>query len=200
MLLPLAQLCDNSDDWIKLKAKFKNDNTRRFILNDPTLCAWGRNQCLKYGSSQEKHIRDRLRTVGTFCLQYHTQFGTSDFYIKDILKTSNFSKNFNVAKVAYGTALTPPTRLGPYLKELVMVLKHTAIFANDMERKTHLDNLFFLIESRWTLISAPNIRMLKDQKPKVVEMPITNDIKTFLSYLSIEINIYIEKLTDCKPK
>ena len=52
--------------------------------------------------------------------------------------------------------------------------------------KTHYDNLLCLFDSCWTLISAPKRRKLNEQKPHVVEMPITNDIKLFLHYLSME--------------
>ena len=116
---------------------------------------------MKLGFIQEKHIRCRLRTVAKFCLQYHDHCGNNDYYVKDILKPSNIKKIFNVAKVAYGTALSPATRLGPYLKELILVLKHNAIFTNDKDGREMLDNLHCLIEAEWSLISAPKIRTLK---------------------------------------
>ena len=190
---PNTEYNDN-EAWITLKANFRNDCNSRYILNDPTLCSYGRNECLRLGSGQEKHILDRLRTVATFCLEYHKQHGNSDYYVKDILKTCNFPKIFKVAQVAFGMSLTPATRLGHYLKELIFILKNNAIFDNDLSMKSHLEDLYFLIDNRWNLISAPNIRKLKEQKPTVVEMPVTNDIKIFINYLTCEITQYIEKL------
>ena len=40
--------------------------------------------------------------------------------------------------------------------------------------------------------------MLKEQKPIVVEMPITSDIRTFLHFLSGEIQKYVSEL--CQDK
>ena len=58
---------------------------------------------------------------------------------------------------------------------------------NNNSMKTHYENLLSLFDSSWTYISAPKRRKLNEQKPHVVEMPITNDIKLFLHYLSMEI-------------
>ena len=185
---------NDNEAWNTLKTKFRNDPTSRYILNDPTLCSYGRNECLRLGSIQEKHIRDRLRTVGTFCLEYHQQHGISDYYVKDILKTCNFPNIFKVAQMAFGKSLTPATRLGHYFKELIFILKNNAIFDQDSSMKSQLDDLFFLIDKDWNLITAPNKRKLKEQKPTVVDMPVTNDIKIFLNYLTCEITQNIEEL------
>ena len=64
---------------------------------------------------------------------------------------------------------------------------------NDNSSKIHYENLLQLIDTSWTYVSAPNRRKLNEQKDHVVEMPITNDIKLFLHYVSIEIS---QKITE----
>ena len=59
---------------------------------------------------------------------------------------------------------------------------------NNNSMKIHCENLLKLFDNSWTYISAPKRRKLNEQKPHVVEMPITNDIKLFLHYISIEIS------------
>ena len=61
--------------------------------------------------TQERYIRDRMRTVATFCLKYIELQGSDDYFIKDILKTQNFDKIFSVAEVAFGESLTPASKL-----------------------------------------------------------------------------------------
>ena len=107
---------------------------------------------------------------------------------------------FKVAKqgVAFGEALTTPVRLGSYIKEIIILLKQNAIISMDFAKKEELENLYFLVDTNWTLISAPNTRKLKERKPIVVEMPITNDIKLFLQFLSDEITKYVKELKQNK--
>ena len=102
---------DDNDDWNKLKLKFKNDDKGRYIINDSTMCTWGKKQLLKLGITQERHICDRMRTVATFFLKYIELQGSDDYFIKDILKTQNFDKIFSVAEVAFGESLTPASKL-----------------------------------------------------------------------------------------
>ena len=68
----------------------------------------------------------------------------------------------------------------------------------DSEKKKDLEDLFYLVDTKWTLISAPNTRRLKELKPIVVEMPITNDIKLFLQFLSDAITEYVKELNQIK--
>ena len=60
---------EDNEDWIKLKVKLNNDDKARYIINDSTMCTWGKNQLMKCGFGQERYIRDRMRTVATFCLK-----------------------------------------------------------------------------------------------------------------------------------
>ena len=62
------------------------------------------------------------------------------------------------------------------------------------KKKIEIENFTYLIETKWNLISAPNIRALREQKSIVVEMPITSDIKKVLHFLTGEINNYVNKL------
>ena len=64
----------------------------------------------------------------------------------------------------------------------------------DTDKKKDLENLLFMVQTKWTEISAPNQRRLKEQKPHVVEMPITNDVKLFLKFLTDEITKYLKLL------
>ena len=185
---------NDNEAWNTLKLNFRNDPISRYIVSDPTLRSYGRNECLRLGSVQEKHIRDRLRTMGKFFLEYHRQHGSNEYYVIDILKICNFQKIFKVAQIAFGEALTPPARLGHYFKDLIFILKNNAIFDQDSLMKSQLDDLYFLFENKWNLISAPNIRKLKEQKPTVVNMPVTNDIKIFINYLTCEITKSIDEL------
>ena len=100
--------------------------------------------------------------------------------------------------MAFGKALTPPVKLGSYIKEIIVLLKQHAIFSMDSEKKKELEDLLYLVDTQWTLISAPNTRKLKELKPIVVEMPITNDIKIFLQFLSDEITKYLKELNQFK--
>ena len=88
--------------------------------------------------------------------------------------------------MAFGESLTPAPKLF-FLKELVIILQNDAIMDNDNSMKIHYENLLKLFDTNWTYISAPKRRKLNEQKPHVVEMPITNDIKLFLHYISMEI-------------
>ena len=184
---------DVHDDWTKLKGKLRDDPKGNYILYDPTIVTWGKNLLKKLGYNQERYIRDRMRTVATFCLKYIEIEGSDDYFIKDILRPKNFRKICSVAKAAWNESLTPATKLGRYLKEIVVVLQNAAIMENDNSSKIHYENLLQLIDTSWTYVSAPNRRKLNEQKDHVVEMPITNDIKLFLHYVSIEIS---QKITE----
>ena len=134
-----------------------------------------------------------MRTVATFCLKYFEIEGSDDYFIKDILGPKNFRKICRVAKDAWTDSLSPVTKLGSYLKEIVVVLQNEAIMENDNASKMQYDNLIHLIDTEWTFISAPNRRKLNEQKEHVQEMPITNDIKLFLHYSSMEIAQKVKK-------
>ena len=196
----LHQMVNPNDnkEWIEVYSKFKQDHVKLYILGDDTLCHWGKNLTTRLGIEQAKHIRCRLRLVGTYFLKYHKHCGNKDYTVKDILKPSNYNNIFNVAQVAFGTSLTPPAKLGNYLKELIQILKHNAIFVSDTESKNQLDNLQSVLENNWSLISAPAIRSLKAKKPLVVNMPVTEDIRIFLQYLTSEITEYTRNLKHSK--
>ena len=189
-------------EWLEIKATFKNDEVRDYIKKDATLCAWGNSLTMKCGKSQAKYIRDKLRTIGTFCKSYNEKYGTDDITddisVRDIFQTKNFESIFDIAKLTFGTSLTPPVKLGGYIKEIMVILKQQAIYSNDTEKKEEIDNFLYLVNTQWNLISAPHIRMLKDQKPVVVEMPITSDIRTFLESLSGKIKQYVDELSQFK--
>ena len=178
---------DVHDEWTQLKGKLRDDPKGNYILYDPTIVTWGKNSIKKNGYNQERYIRDRMRTVATFCLKYFEIEGSDDYFIKDILGVKNFRKICRVAKDAWTDSLSPVTKLGSYLKEIVVVLQNEAIMENDNASKMQYDNLIHLIDTEWTFISAPNRRKLNEQKEHVQEMPITNDIKLFLHYSSMEI-------------
>ena len=185
---------NSSDDWQEIQIQFRDDVVGRYILNDETLCSWGNALTVQLGKVQAKHIRDRLRSVGTFCIKYGHEYGTEDSTIKEILQTKNFYKNFNLAPTAFGKALTTPVKLGANIKSIITILKQNAIFTLDTDKKKDLENLLFMVQTKWTEISAPNQRRLKEQKPHVVEMPITNDVKLFLKFLTDEITKYLKLL------
>ena len=186
---------DNSNaDWQTVKAAFRTDEVGQYVLNDDTLCSWGNSLTIKCGLAQAKHIRDRLRNVGTFCKSYHKKYGTEEFSVRDIFQPKNFERIFEIAKHTFGTSLTPPVKLGAYIKEIMVILKQQAIFTDDSEKREDIDNFLYLINTSWSLISAPKIRMLKEQKPTVVEMPITSDIRKFLHFLTCEIQKHVNEL------
>ena len=108
---------EGNDDWTNLKVKLNNDDKAKYIINDSTMVTWGKNQLMKNGFAQERYIRDRMRTVATFCLKYIDQQGSDDYFIKDILKAQNFDKIFSVAEVAFGESLTPASKLFFFLKK-----------------------------------------------------------------------------------
>ena len=165
------------------------------------MCAWGNSLTRKYGLTHSKYIRDKLRIMGTLVMAYHAKYGTNitdDISLKEILQTKNFKKIYDVTKTAYGTSLTPAVKVGSYIKDVLVIIKQEAIFSNDTKKKKDIDNFLFLVNTQWSLISASNIRMLKEQKPIDVEMPITSDIRTFLHFLSGEIQKYVNEL--CQDK
>ena len=85
----------SNDQWEEIKAKIRLDDVGKYILNDDTLCSWGSSLTIKLGSKQGRHIRDRLRTVGTFCTKYREEHGTENTSVIDIIQTRNFGKNLN---------------------------------------------------------------------------------------------------------
>ena len=186
---------DNSTtDWQTIQGTFRTDEVGQYILNDDTLCAWGNSLTIKCGIVQAKHIRDKLRNVGTFCKSYHKEYGTDDISVRDIFQPKNFERIFKIAQPAYGKSLTSPVKLGGFIKEIMIIIKQQAIFSGDSEKKEEIENFLYLVNTSWNLISAPNIRMLKEQKPIVVEMPITSDIRNVLHFLSGEIQKYVKEL------
>ena len=112
LLLKMTNPDNSSDKWKKIQGSFRHDEVCKYILNDDTLCAWGSSLTIKCGSAQAKHIRDRLRTVGTFCTLYLQMYGTDDISVKDIIQTKNFDQIFTVAQQMFGKSLTAPVRLG----------------------------------------------------------------------------------------
>ena len=81
-----------NDDWTKLKDKLRDDPKGKYILSDPTMVTWGKNSLKKVGYGQERYIRDRMRTVATFCLKYIENEGSDDYFIKDILQPKNLGR------------------------------------------------------------------------------------------------------------
>ena len=110
-----------------------------------TLCAWGNSLTIKCGIAQAKHIRDKLRNVGTFCKWYHKEYGTDNISVRDIFQTKNFESIFNIAQLTFGTSLTPPVKLGGYIKEIMAIFKQQAIYSNDSEKKEEIDNFLYLV-------------------------------------------------------
>ena len=178
---------DVDEEWSQVIAKLRNDPKGNYILYDPTIVTWGKNTLKGKGLTQEKYIRDRMRTVATFCLKYYELIGGADYFIKDILVAKKFRTICRVAGEAWPDALSPASKLGNFLKEIVVVLQNEAIMQDDNDSKMHYDNLFRLFDTQWTIISAPNRRKLIEQKEHVEEMTITNDIKLFLHHSSMEI-------------
>lgn len=186
---------DNSTaDWQTIQGTFRTDEVGQYILNDDTLCTWGNSLTIKCGIAQAKHIRDKLRNVGTFCKSYHKEYGTDDISVRDIFQPKNFERIFKIAQPTFGKSLTPPVKLGGFIKEIMVIIKQQAIYSDDSEKKEEIENFLYLVNTSWNLISAPNIRMLKEQKPIVVEMPITSDIRKVLHFLSGEIQKYVNEL------
>ena len=109
-------------------------------------------------------------------------YATDDISVKENFQTKNFPNILQLAQTSWGQSLSPPVRLGSYIKEILIIFKQDAIFTNDADRKTECENFNYLVETKWTQINAPHIRKLKEQKAKVVEMPITSDITKFLQY------------------
>merc|ERR1712240_457383 len=120
-----------NDDWTKLKDK----------LRDDPKVTWGKNSLKKVGYDQERYIRDRMRTVATFCLKYFELEGSDDCFNKDILVVKNFRTICRVASEAWPDALSPASKLGNNLKEIVVVLQNEAIMQNDNASKMQYDNL-----------------------------------------------------------
>ena len=141
-----------------------------------------------------------MRTVAIFCLKYFEIEGSDDYFIKDILVVKNFRTICRVAAEAWPDALSPASKLGNYLKEIVVVLQNEAIMENDNASKMQYDNLIHLIDTEWVYVSAPNRRKLNEQKEHVQEMPITNDIKLFLHYSSMEIAEKVQYLIENKTE
>ena len=138
--------------------------------------------------------------VATFCKRYYKEYATEDRSVKENFQTKNFPNILNLAQTLWGKSLTPPVKLGSYIKEILIIFKQDAIFTNDADRKTECENFNYLVETKWTQINAPHIRKLKEQKAKVVEMPITSDITKFLQYLNCEILRLVNELSqDRKP-
>ena len=134
--------------------------------------------------------------VATFCIRYHKEYGTEDRSVKEIFQTKNFQNVLSLAQISWGEAPTPAIKLGQYIKEVLIVFKQDAIFENDADRKTECENFYYLVDTKWNqVINAPHIRKLKEQKAKVVEMPITSDITTFLQYLDGEILRLVKELS-----
>ena len=186
---------DTSADWQKLQSTFRTDEVGLYILNDPILCSWGNSLVIKSGITQAKYIRDKLRCVATFCKSYLKAYGTDHISVQDIFQTKNFERIFKIAQSTYGTSLTPPVKLGGFIKEIMVIMKQQAILCVDTEKKEEIDNFLYLVNTKWNLISGPNIRTLKEQKPIVVEMPITSDIKKVLHFLTCDIEKYVIELS-----
>ena len=130
-------------EWLEIKATFKTDEVGDYIKKNATLCAWGNSLTMKCGKSQAKYIRDKLRTVGTFCKSYHEKYGTDDITddisVRDIFQTKNFECIFDIAYLMFGTSLTPPVKLGAYIKDVMVIIKQQAIFSNDTKKKEDID-------------------------------------------------------------
>ena len=118
---------EGNDDWTNLKVKLNNDDKAKYIINDSTMVTWGKNQLMKNGFVQERYIRDRMRTVATFCLKYIELQGSDDYFIQDILQTQNFEKIFSVAQVAFGTSITC-TQTGIFFKRIHKYIKKCCNF------------------------------------------------------------------------
>ena len=185
---------NSSANWQTIQATFRKDEISQYIINDETLFAWGNYLTIKMGLPQAKHIRDKLRTVATFCKSYHRDYGTDDISVRQICQTKNFEKMFATAQQSFGSALTPPVKLGKYIKDLMIIIKQQAIYRNDVDRQQEIERFLFLVDTSWNIISAPNIRTLKELKPVVVEMPITADIKNLIQFLSSEIEKHVQEL------
>ena len=132
--------------------------------------------------------------IATFCTNYHKKYSTEDRSVKEIFHTKNFLNVLNLAQTLWGKSLTPPVKLGSYIKEILIIFKQDAIFTNDEDRKIEVENFHYLVDTKWTHINAPHIKKLKEQKAKVVEMPITSDISKFLQYLNDEIVHLVNEL------
>ena len=85
---------ESSVNWQKVRAEFLPDKIGRYVINDSTLCSWGNGLTIKDGYEQKKYIRDKLRVVGTLCINYHKVHGTDEFSVKEIFKTKFFFFNF----------------------------------------------------------------------------------------------------------
>ena len=116
-------------------AEFKPDEVGRYVINDETLCAWGNGLTIKDGYQQRKYIRDKLRVVATFCKRYHKEYATEDRSVKENFQTKNFPNILNLAQTSWVKSLTPPVKLGLYIKEILIIFKQDAIFTNDADRK-----------------------------------------------------------------
>ena len=81
---------DVHDEWTQLKGKLRDDPKGNYILYDPTIVTWGKNTLKRNGLNQERYIRDRMRTVATFCLKYYELIGGDDYFIKYILVAKKF--------------------------------------------------------------------------------------------------------------
>ena len=160
LLCKMTTSNNSSANWQTIQATFRKDEISQYIINDETLFAWGNYLTIKNGLPQAKHIRDKLRTVATFCKSYHRDYGTDDISVRQICQTKNFEKMLATAQQSFGSALTPPVKLGKYMKDLMIILKQQAIYRDECDRQQDIDNFLFLVNSSWNMISVPNTRTL----------------------------------------
>ena len=72
-----------------LHAKMKDDEIGLYVKHDETLRKFGSSLLQRKGAQQKKHIRNRLRTIGKFCILFN-QSCTEELSLKDIMKGSKY--------------------------------------------------------------------------------------------------------------
>ena len=149
---------ESNENWDRIRAEFVNDVVGKYVKNYLPLCTRGNVLSIKDGYEQKKYIRDKLRVVATLCTKYHAVYGREEYSVQEIFKSKNVDKIVKIAQEKWDNSLTPPVRLGCYIKEISLIFKQYAIVKNDEAMKTEAENLWFLVDRRWQTINAPNIK------------------------------------------
>ena len=74
------------------------------------------------------------------------------------------------------------------MKEALSIIKVEAIKSNDEESASNVDKFTFLLQTQWSYdINAPTLRSLKENKPKINVMPVTEDLMNLSKCIESEI-------------
>lgn len=171
----------------------KDDDIKFLAKSDQLIMDYAKKVVESNGMRRHSYIRDKIREVIRFLMQFRKQTRMENSWLKDCIAPQNFNicltavkqlAGFEEQTASYKTPLLA-LKIGHALKKLAKLMKRQAIESRAYDSIIDIDYFYDLCTSEWgDEIARHALDTLRHQKRnKVNLLPVTRDVQKLMSYV-----------------